>query len=336
MRPARDAERPRPARVVVPTAKMPHDASGVHELLRTLGVVPSKGWGQSFLTDPFVADAEAALVAARTGPAVEVGGGLGMLTNALVRRGLAPLTVIERDPRLAAFLRRTFDERVRLVRGDALEVPVDPNATYVGNLPYSVASPLLMRLMAARVPRIVFLVQREVAERLAAGPGSKAYGRPSILARLYGRTELMQIVPPEAFAPRPRVESRLAVFDGRPGELPVPSVPELERVVRILFSSRRKQLGNLLPRIAPGRVAAEELARAASWPEGWAHERPEDRTPEEYFALARAMTGLDDRLDRGLAKALGTHRERGDQEHDPDQGHREDERRAERRRKVVG
>jgi 16S rRNA (adenine1518-N6/adenine1519-N6)-dimethyltransferase len=220
---------------------------------------------------------------------VEVGGGLGILTAALVRRDVERLTVIERDPRLAMFLRSTFGDRIRVVPGDALRIPVEPAECYVGNLPYSVATPLLLRWMEARVPRIVFLVQREVAERLASAPGSKTYGRLSIIAQLYGRVELFRTVGPEAFTPRPQVESRIAVFERRSDPLPVPSVPELERIVRTLFASRRKQLGNLLPRVASSPDTAEDLAARAGWPETWRRLRPEDLPPKAYFALARAV-----------------------------------------------
>lgn len=268
---------------------VPERPEEVRAVLRELGVDPSRRWGQSFLTDPFVAEAEAALVGNPSGELIEIGGGLGLLTAALLRRRPDGLTVVERDRRLAAHLRRVFGARIRVVTADALEVPVDVDATYVGNLPYAIATPLLLRWMAAGVGRIVFLVQREVAERLAAPPGSKTYGRLSIVAELYGRVELFRPVPPEAFTPRPKVESRLAVFERRPDALPVPSVPEFERVVRSLFSSRRKQLGNLLPRLAGSTEAGDRLAEAADWPNDWRRRRPEQLAPAAYFALARAF-----------------------------------------------
>jgi len=269
---------------------VPERPDEVRAALESLGIAPSKAWGQSFLTNPFIADAEAALVEVPPGrPVVEIGGGLGVLTAALVRRGLRPLTVVERDPRLAGFLRTSFGDRVEVVEGDALAVDLPPAECIVGNLPYSVATPILLRLFERRVPRIVFLVQREVAERLAAGPGSKEYGRLSIVARLYGTVELFRTVPANAFTPHPKVESRLAVHVARSDPLPVPSVPRFERAVRVLFASRRKQLGNLLPRLAPSRAAADALAENAGWPADWRRLRPEDLPPESYFSLARAL-----------------------------------------------
>jgi len=102
---------------------VPHSPEDVQHTLQRIGVAPSRRSGQSFLLDPFVADAEAALTEAkRTDPVLEIGGGLGQLTEALLRRGLERLTVVERDPRLAAFLGETFGERIRLFTGDALEL----------------------------------------------------------------------------------------------------------------------------------------------------------------------------------------------------------------------
>ena len=269
---------------------MPERPDDVRARLRQLGVRPSKGWGQSFLTDPFVADAEAALAEVGPGrPVVEIGGGLGILTAALIRRGLGPLTVVERDRRLAGHLRAAFGDRISVVVDDALDVELPPADVVFGNLPYSVATPILVRLFALRVPRIVFLVQREVAERLAAAPGSKSYGRLTILAALYGEVELFRGVGAEAFTPTPEVESRLGVHVARPGALPVPSVPRFEAIARTLFSARRKQLGNLLPRLATPARTAEELARAAEWPVDWARRRPEELPPEAFFALARVL-----------------------------------------------
>jgi 16S rRNA (adenine1518-N6/adenine1519-N6)-dimethyltransferase len=269
---------------------VPERPSEIRRTLESLGVRPSRAWGQSFLTDPFVADAEAALVDVPAGrPVLEIGGGLGILTAALVRRGSDPLTVLERDPRLAGFLRATFGARIRVLDGDALTRDLPPADAVVGNLPYSIATPLLVRLFERRAPRVVFLVQREVAERLAAGPGSKQYGRLALLAALYGQVELFRTVPAASFCPEPEVESRIGVHTGRPGPLPVRSVARFEEAVKVLFASRRKQLGNLLPRLANGAASSDVLATRAQWPADWARRRPEEMPPEAYFSLANVL-----------------------------------------------
>ena len=284
---ASSSPRSRDARTDLAVPERPEE---VRRTLAALGVRPRKAWGQSFLVDPFVADAEAALLDLPTGrPVLEIGGGLGMLTAALLRRGLGPLTVVERDPRLAGFLRTTFGDRTEVRLADALTAELPAVDGIVGNLPYSVATPILVRLWEARVPRVVFLVQREVAERLAAAPGSKQYGRLTLLGRLYGDVELFRPVAATAFYPPPEVESRLGVHVARAGDLPVRSPATFERVVRTLFSSRRKQLGNLLPRLASPRRDAAALARSAEWPRGWERLRPEQLPPEAFYALTRCL-----------------------------------------------
>lgn len=271
--------------------RAPSRPADVDAALRRLGVAPSRALGQSFLVDAFVADAEAALVGTKKGePVVEVGGGLGILTEALLRRGLGPLTVVEKDPRLARHLERTFGGEITVLRGDALEVELPRCRAVVGNLPFSVGTPVLERLWELRVPRIVALLQREVAERLAAAPGSKAYGRLSIWAALYGTVELFQPVPSLAFYPPPAVEGRVVVHTGREGPLPVASVAELERVLQALFSQRRKQLGNLLPRLVPGGADLAAVAQEAGWPTGWERARPETLPPEAFFRLAERLS----------------------------------------------
>jgi len=276
-----------------PVPDVPERPDEIRAALERLGIRPSRALGQSFLCDPFVADAEAALVEATPGrPVVEIGGGLGVLTAALLRRGVRPLTVVERDARLAGHLRKTFGSRISVVEGDALTVDVPPADAVAGNLPFSSGTAILRRLIEARVPRIVFLLQREVAERAAAGPGSKVYGRLSIFAQLYGTVELFRTVPADAFTPRPEVEGRIGTHRARADPLPVPSVAAFERTVRILFSARRKQLGNLLPRATGGATEARRVAASAGWPDHWARLRPEDLDPEAYFALARAIDAV--------------------------------------------
>jgi 16S rRNA (adenine1518-N6/adenine1519-N6)-dimethyltransferase len=264
-------------------------ARAIEAELRELGIRPSKRFGQSFLADPFVADAEAALVPPGTGEVVEVGGGLATLTEALIRRGIAPLTVIERDPQLAGSLRRKFNDRVRVVQGDALTVDLGRPRCVVGNLPFSVGTPILRRLFELRVPSVVAMVQKEVADRLAAGPGSKVYGRLSILAALYGEVELFQVVPSEAFVPAPEVDARIFRFTRREDAIPVPSVPDFEVMIQKLFSSRRKQLKNLISAVLPRGVPPDDVLPKSAWPVDWAQRRPEELAPGSYFALAREL-----------------------------------------------
>jgi 16S rRNA (adenine1518-N6/adenine1519-N6)-dimethyltransferase len=273
--------------------RAPASPGEVEATLRELGVRPSRRMGQSFLWDAFAADAEAALVLADpTSSVVEIGGGLGILTEALVRRRVQRLTVVERDPRLVTHLRRLFSGRARVVHGDAGRYPLVGVDVVVGNLPFSIATPLLLRFFEARVPRVVVLVQKEVARRVAAEPGGKEYGRLSLIARLYATLELFRTVPSSSFTPEPEVEAQLLVHTTRPGALPVPSVPAFERVVRILFGQRRKKMANLVPKLLPDPATVTEATRIAEWPDDWRERRPETLPPEAYFRLATALEGL--------------------------------------------
>ena len=290
------ADRPAPGPV-------PDRPSTVDATLRRLGVRPARGLGQSFLVDRFVADALAALAEPGSGrPIVEIGGGLGIVTRALVDRGVQDLTVIERDPRLASHLRTTFGPAIRVRCEDARGFDFPVTATVVGSLPYASATAIVLDLLHRRVPRIAVLLQREVAQRFAAGPGSRSYGRPSVVARLYGEPELLREIGPEAFYPVPRVASRLWAHSARSGPLPVRSVGRFEEVVRRLFGARRKQLGNLLPQFTSDRAAAEALARSAGWIEEWRRLRPEQLDPESFFRLANV---LEDRAARARRRGVG-------------------------------
>ncbi len=273
---------------------VPGTPSEVDAALRRLGVRPSRSYGQSFLVDRFAADALAALADGPAGaPVYEIGGGLGLVTRALLERGRRPLTVVERDRRLADHLARTFGAEVRVVRADATTFDFPPEATVVGSLPFATGTTIVLELLRRRVRRIAVMLQREVAERFAANPGGRTYGRPSILARLYGEPELWREVPSTSFYPRPKVDGRLLAHTARAGALPVRSVPTLEDAVRRLFASRRKQLGNLLPGLASPERPAARLAAAAGWPVGWEHARPEQLEPAAYFRLADVLSEED-------------------------------------------
>jgi 16S rRNA (adenine1518-N6/adenine1519-N6)-dimethyltransferase len=272
---------------------VPHRPPEVARALEALGIAPSKRLGQSFLWDAFVADAEAALVAGRPGRRiVEVGGGLGVLTEALLRRGLGPVTIVERDPRLAGFLTRAFGDEVSVVVGDALEVELPPMDCLVGNLPFSVATPILERVWSSGIPRFVGMLQREVVDRLVSPPGSRVYGRLTIVAAFHGSVEAFQTVPSSAFFPAPAVEGRVMSFDRRTGPPPVPELRSLVRLLDALFSARRKQLRNLLPRALPVGADAAHCAEAAEWPDDWAERRPEQLAPEAFFRMATVLHGL--------------------------------------------
>lgn len=214
-----------------------------------------KRFGQHFLVDPLVLDAIVELIDPRPGQAlVEIGPGLGALTWPLLQRCRA-LTVVELDRDLAARL-RAHDGGLTVIEADALSVDFAALAQQcgqplrlVGNLPYNISTPLLFHLLgaAARVLDQHFMLQKEVARRMAAAPGGKDYGRLSVMLQWRYRIDELLAVPPQAFDPPPRVDS--AVVRMRPLPLAAAQPPELlAEVVTVAFSQRRKLLRHTLGR----------------------------------------------------------------------------------------
>ena len=250
----------------------------VRELLAEHGLSPSRALGQNFVADPNTVRRIARL--AEVGPGdrvVEIGPGLGSLTLALAETG-ASVTAVELDRHLLPALRATVEPAgVRVVQGDALRLDW---ATVLGegsgpwalvaNLPYNVATPLVLDLLAGvpAIDRMLVMVQREVGERLAAGPGQRAYGIPSVKVAYWATAEVVGRVPASVFIPVPKVESALVRLVRWP-DPPVPGPPErIFRLVEAGFGQRRK----MLRRSLAGLVDAEAFARAGVRPEARAEE----------------------------------------------------------------
>jgi 16S rRNA (adenine1518-N6/adenine1519-N6)-dimethyltransferase len=202
--------------------------------------------GQNFLADPNLLEAIARESGVGADDVVlEVGGGEGALTERLAPRA-AHVWVVELDRGLAGPLERVAAEHdnVGLVWGDAMRVPLaelDPTpGAVVSNLPYSIATPIVLRTIG-ELPEVrswTVLVQREIADRLRAGPGSRTYGAPSVVAQLACRVELLRTVDRSVFVPRPRVDSALLRLERTAAAAP----GELVRLVRAAFAHRRKTL----------------------------------------------------------------------------------------------
>jgi 16S rRNA (adenine1518-N6/adenine1519-N6)-dimethyltransferase len=244
------------------------------QALAAAGLRPRKRWGQHFLCDPAVA--RRIVETAELGPqavALEIGPGLGALTDELATRS-ALLYLVEIDPGLVARLRARHgdDPRVRILEGDVLTLPLpdvvrEPDVTVVANLPYNIATPVLFRLLdlRARFPRAVVMLQREMALRLAARPGTSDYGVTSVLVQAFATVRVAFRVSRRSFMPRPEVDS--AVVDIRWSAAPRVDVPDADlfrAVVRAAFGQRRKMLRNALAATIAGRgLSAEPVFEAA-------------------------------------------------------------------------
>ena len=248
--------------------------------------IPRKRFGQHFLVDEALISAIVREISPRPGePLVEIGPGLGALTQPLLER-CGALTVIELDRDLAARWRQR--QGVTVVESDVLKVDVRALADaagqplrLVGNLPYNISTPILFHLLpvAGRVRDQHFMLQKEVVDRMAAKPGGKDYGRLSVMLQWRYRIESVLDVPPEAFDPPPRVDS--AVVRMLPLAQP-PAVDEelLSVLVTVAFSQRRKLLRHSLGRWLEQRGfgGSFDLQR-----------RAEEVPVAEYVALAQAL-----------------------------------------------
>ena len=276
--------------------------------LAIAGVIPHKSKGQNFLVQPRVADRiiEAAEIAGGD-DVIEIGPGLGILSERLARQPLRRLVLVELDDRLAIQLRERFadDARVAVINRDFLSHdPRDllnshlsadspcPPLRVVANLPFNVAAAILERLCAIHTTtaRMVLMFQREVAERIRARTGSSSYGALSVFTSMYWEVTGHFRVAAGSFYPKPKVDAGVLTFTPRD---PMPFAPDEERAVlatvRAAFSAPRKTLRNAVGRaLALDSVALEEaFARAAIDPGA----RAATLTVEDFVRLARALDG---------------------------------------------
>jgi len=244
----------------------------IQSLLARAGLSPRHRFGQNFMIDQnllrLVADA------GNPGPGdtvIEVGPGTGTLTEELLSRG-ARVVAVEIDRDLAGLLRERFRDqpRFRLIEGDALDSKHSLNSELlavieadqkrpklIANLPYNIASPLIIEMLLAGVEVLAFTVQKEVAERLRAKEGSDAYGALSVMTQLLAKVEILRTVPPTAFWPAPKIDSSLVRL-ARQDQLG-PRAREFSLFLQKLFSSRRKTLRKSLIQIGHDRQILTQM-----------------------------------------------------------------------------
>jgi 16S rRNA (adenine1518-N6/adenine1519-N6)-dimethyltransferase len=256
-----------------------------HELANRAGVRPDGTGDKHFLADGRVLDRIVGYAPdVDEGHVLEVGGGVGSLTQRLVEK-YETVTVVELDRELARFLSEEFGETVEVVRGDAVDVPLPEFDVSVSNLPYSASSPVLFRLLPRAKPLVV-TVQKEFADRVVAQPGEDDYGRLSVTARRYARPEILETVPPSAFVPPPEVESAVLRFEPRE-DAKERADDFFDDVVRAAFTQRRKTLRNALRNTTHMTGIDEE--NVYELPEGLLSKRPGKMTPEEFETVAELL-----------------------------------------------
>jgi 16S rRNA (adenine1518-N6/adenine1519-N6)-dimethyltransferase len=269
----------------------------LRDVIRRHGLTARKSLGQNFLLDLNLTGR----IARAAGPldgvtVIEVGPGPGGLTRALIAQGAAQVIAIERDERAVAALAEIaghYPGRVTVIAGDALEFDAAP---YIGgaplrivaNLPYNIATALLVGWLTVEpwppwYDRLVLMFQREVAERIVAKPGSKTYGRLSVLAGWRAEAKILFDIAPSAFVPAPKVTSSLVQLTPRRAPLPCDRAA-LERVTAAAFGQRRKMLRASLKLLGLDPVPL--LENAAIDPTA----RAEDIAVEGFVALARELS----------------------------------------------
>lgn len=271
--------------------------TSVRTLLAEHGLHPSRALGQNFLVDPNTARRVARLAAVGAGDRVlEIGPGIGSLTLALAELD-ARVVALELDRHLVPVLEEVLAAAgvagVRVETGDALRVDLgallDEQGPWamVSNLPYNVAVPVVMRVLddVPVVDRMLVMVQKEVGERLAAGPGTGAYGAVSVRVAWHGRAEVVGLVPPTVFLPRPKVDSalvRITRHASPPVDLASPET--MFMLVRAGFATRRKTLRRALAPVL-GKDASAVLEHAGIDPGA----RAEQLGLAEWAALATVV-----------------------------------------------
>ncbi|MBL9114475.1 MAG: ribosomal RNA small subunit methyltransferase A [Verrucomicrobiaceae bacterium] len=264
---------------------------------------PKKSLGQNFLTDVNLSRWIADQIEPQTAACViEIGPGQGALTAHLADR-CENLVLVEKDNELAPALVERFsnNSRVRVMHADATRLDLRPfyrfgDVRIIGNLPYSVGGEVLKAVLTPATPirHAVFMLQKEVCDRLAANVGDDGYGGLSLLVQQHWDVKLLRIVPPDVFKPRPKVDSAVVKFTPRePGSLPVYDRPLFDRLVRQGFSQRRKQLKNLLPDAPDG---WEALVNHLGVP---LTIRAEELSLQQWVELTRFYEGRQNKSDAG-------------------------------------
>lgn len=265
----------------------------VKQALAARGLAPLHRLGQHFLTDPRVLERIADAVGDPKRACLEIGAGLGGLTQVLCEHG-HEVVAVEIDRGLAAYLRETpFGDRVTIVEADALKVEleacIDPAGNVLcGNLPYYLTSPLLHRVLALPFAAYVVMVQREVAERLEAPEHRTDRGTLSVLAQAVGPVRRLFDVPPSAFYPQPDVASAVVRIERQPDHgLAGEDFRHLERIVGTVFRYRRKSLRHGLREGFGWSADTAEILLAGTGLEGRA--RPADLSLADWWTLTQGV-----------------------------------------------
>lgn len=220
--------------------------SEIARILDGLGAAPAKSRGQNFLVDDRVADRQIEYAELSSSDTVlEVGPGLGMLTGRLAARA-GKVLAIEADAKLASYLEGRLPQNVELIRGDALQVPFPRFDRFVSNLPYSISSPIVFKLLEHDFVKGVVMLQKEFADRMVAMPDTDDYSRLTVNVFYRAECRILEKVPSSRFWPQPKVDSAIVELVPRAPPFDVSDEGFFFRLVEMLFQNRRKKIGTVL------------------------------------------------------------------------------------------
>jgi 16S rRNA (adenine1518-N6/adenine1519-N6)-dimethyltransferase len=277
--------------------------AAVRALLKDRGLSPNKQLGQNFLCDANIIKRIADAAGVNKADAVlEIGPGLGALTRELCDRA-DRVVAVEIDSGLAEVLKETLSDKknATVIHGDFLKCDLAELHDVLGggpfrvaaNLPYYITTAIIMRLLESGLPvlSMSFLIQKEVAERMAAAPKTKSYGSLSIAVQYYTDVSVVLNVPRGCFLPSPGVDSVVVRLNKRPPKVDVPSEEDFFRITRAAFAMRRKTLANNLSvGLGISKERAEALIKAANLPE---NVRGEELSLEQFAQIARVYAHDD-------------------------------------------
>lgn len=266
------------------------------QLMKQFGIIPKKSLGQNFLLNPEITQRLVCAVPELANSTVlEIGAGAGILTRALLAQQINQVVVVERDRsclQLLQYLSDYYSPRLHIHIGDALQIDekellsvYQQPYNIVANLPYNIATPLLLKwLQKAHIfQHFILMFQREVAERLCALPNTKAYGKLSILTQLSCKVTKLFTLGPQAFFPPPKVDSTVVHL-----QIQQPLSPQiwqtLEQIINVFFLQRRKTLHHILHQ-AKFSCNKELLCQILQQQQIDLQQRPENLTPQQYLEI---------------------------------------------------
>ena len=261
------------------------------KIMHSINLVPNTNLGQVFLTDDLICQEQVTFADINEKDVVlEIGPGFGILTTLLAKRA-AKVIAVEIDDKLCSYLKTTLPDNVELINGDVLEIDLPGFNKIVSNIPYQISSPLVFKLKDYSFDFAVIMLQSEFAKRLLAEKGSKQYSRLSVMASYYYNIELLRHVPRANFMPEPKVDSAIIKLTPKTSRAPVDNEPLFFKLLKLVFSERRKKIKNSLENQF-FKLKAEDMRLTKKEVKGflaavpYPDKRPEELSLEQFIEIA--------------------------------------------------